>query len=363
MSFSFGFSGNDYEDVEDTNQSNIQAITSDNGKFLINPLDSQHLLNDPVIQPQIEEYEINLKSLQNVRLSFEQFMTPETNSILFRRELFDIKHQLMSENNSSAENELDILINEDLKKNVYEGGLKSWECSIDVVDTLVKKSKYTSILPQLNLNDIRYVVELGCGTALPTEYIFAQYISQNSNQGIHFILADYNSSVLRLASLPNLIITWAKLTLTQDQWSNLQRCNDENIPIVNDELLLTEQLIDSFYQDMKQRNIQLSLISGSWGRKFNTLLYSLMSNVNNDQVLVITSETIYQPENLPLISETLIDINNHFNNNSHTLVAAKDIYFGVGGSILDFQDYLTRRNINFNIFKVNAGLKRSIVYI
>lgn len=363
MSFLFGFSGNDYEDTQDLNQTTVSnnSITTDD-QSLTNPLDSKHLLNDPVVQPQIEDYTSTLKSLQNVRLTFEEFTTPETHSTLFRRELFDIKHQLMSENNSTGENELDILINEDLKKDVYEGGLKSWECSIDVVDTLSKKSQNASILPDLNLNQVKYVVELGCGTALPTEYIFAQYITQNSTQGIHFILADYNSSVLRLASLPNLIITWAKLTLSPEQWSSLQKSNDENTPVVDDELLLSDQLIDTFHKEMQERNVSISLISGSWGRQFNSLLYSLMPSTD-DQVLVITSETIYQPENLPLISETLIDIHSHFSQKIHTLVAAKDIYFGVGGSILDFQDYLSKRNINFNTFKVNAGLKRSIVYI
>ena len=221
----------------------------------------------------------------------------------------------------------------------------------------------------LNLNNIRYVIELGCGTSLPTEYLFMKYLLQEndssstpSNYGIHFILADYNSSVLRLASLPNLIITWAKLILSEDQWTNLQRCNDPNIPILADELLLTEQLLDAFYKDMERRKIQISLISGSWGRKFNQLLYSLMEDHNNNDILVITSETIYQPENLPLISETLIDIHEKFLNQNHILVAAKDIYFGVGG-ILDFQKYLNDRNIKFVTFKVNSGLKRSIVYI
>ena len=41
-----------------------------------------------------------------------------------------------SNNNST---ELDILLgdtSEDLRKNIYEGGLKSWECSYDLVDLL-----------------------------------------------------------------------------------------------------------------------------------------------------------------------------------------------------------------------------------
>ncbi|KAK5779240.1 hypothetical protein RI543_003128 [Arxiozyma heterogenica] len=385
MSFSFGFSGSDYNDeIEyDANVENISSLNkyTDNGtnniqSNFINPLDSDHLLKDPVVQAQIENYQQFLESLKDVRLTFEKIYTPETKTELFRRELFDIKHQLMTEyDTNSGENDannlkLDILINEDLKKNVYEGGLKSWECSIDVVDSFAKKNHDQTLLPNLNFNKIKYIVELGCGTSLPTEYIFMQYLLQTndsfatpSNHGIHFILADYNSSVLRLASLPNLIITWAMLTLSKDQWTDLQRCNDPNIPILDDELLLTNKLLDTFYNDMERRNVKISLISGSWGRKFNQLLYTLIDVNSNEEILLITSETIYQPENLPLISETLIDVHEKFLNQNHILVAAKDIYFGVGGSILDFQKYLIDRNINFVTFKINAGLKRSIVYI
>lgn len=153
------------------------------------------------------------------------------------------------------------------------------------------------------------------------------------------------------------------MTLSEDQWTNLKRCNDPNISILADELLLTEQLLDAFYMDMERRKIQISYISESWGRKFNQLLYSLMGDHNNKDILVITTENIYQQENVLLISETLIDIHGKFLDQNHILVAAKDIYFGVGGSILDFQKYLSNRNINFVTFNVNSGLKRSIVFI
>ena len=391
MSFSFGFSGKEYDDdIEyDVNIQNTLSLNNQNNNNnnnsnetnniqsnFINPLDSGHLLKDPVVQPQIEEYQHFLASLKDVRLTFEKFHTPETKTELFRRELFDIKHQLMTEydTDSKTDNtnnlELDILINEDLKKNVYEGGLKSWECSIDLVDLFAKKNHDETLLPNFNFNKIKYIIELGCGTSLPTEYIFMQYLLQTNNSfsttsshGVHFILADYNSSVLRLASLPNLIIAWAKFTLSKDQWTDLQRCNDPNIPILDDELLLTDKLLDTFYKDMEKRNIQISLISGSWSRKFSQLLYNLIDVNHNEEVLLITSETIYQPENLPLISETLIDLHKKYLNQTHILVAAKDIYFGVGGSILDFEKYLIDRNIKFVTFKVNSGLKRSIVYI
>ncbi|CAI4393791.1 CIC_collapsed_G0026970.mRNA.1.CDS.1 [Saccharomyces cerevisiae] len=55
--------------------------------------------------------------------------------------------------------------------------------------------------------------------------------------------------------------------------------------------------------------------------------------------------------------------------NVKTYVAAKDIYFGVGGSITEFEAYLDDKinsehlPIHSERFKVNSGLKRSIICI
>lgn len=349
MSFSFGF--ND-DDIATTSPSVILPI--------INPLDDERLLKSDIVQPELQNLQSLLQSLKDVRITFETFKTPQSSTTLFRRELFDVKHQLMSEfetNQDTLEN--DILIgetSEDVRKNVYEGGLKSWECSIDLVDTLTQhtNSNYDSI------------VELGCGTSLPTEYLFNNYLQENSNTGLHIILADYNKSVLRLVTLPNLIVTWVNSTLSSEQKTFLQRSNDDTIPIVDDELLLTSQLLDTFYQDLLKRNIIIDLISGSWGCKFNNLLLPIIKS--SKKLLVLTSETIYQPDNLPVVAETLFDIIKNLNSTHvKTLIAAKDIYFGVGGSIVEFENYLTNKikndslNITFQTFKVNAGLKRSII--
>ncbi|CCD23402.1 protein-histidine N-methyltransferase NDAI_0B03680 [Naumovozyma dairenensis CBS 421] len=346
MSFSFGFTSNDLNDDELTDDETIAPTgsTQTTNEF-VNPLDFPRLLTQDVVQPQIIDLSLMLKSLNNVRLSFEQFSSPITSYPLYRRELFDVKHQLMLEsddpNVSNTNNELtDILIgdtSEDLRKNVYEGGLKSWECSIDLVDALNDTS-------YKELNQFNTFVELGCGTSLPTEFIFSKLLLESTNQDITktVILSDYNESVLRLVSLPNLLITWANCVLTAEQRVSLQRAQDENVPICEDELLLTEKLLDSFYQDMQKRNINIHFISGSWGRTFTKLLHTIIPADQN--ILVLTSETIYQPENLPVIAETLLDLKLSYSSIAvKEFVAAKDIYFGVGGSIVEFENYLKRK--------------------
>src|SRR4051812_11915251 len=54
-----------------------------------------------------------------------------------------------------------------------------------------------------------YEKQLGAGTAVPSLTLFARTLSGNENTGkTHFTFADYNSDVLRLVTLPNLLLTW-----------------------------------------------------------------------------------------------------------------------------------------------------------
>ncbi|SMN20581.1 similar to Saccharomyces cerevisiae YIL110W HPM1 AdoMet-dependent methyltransferase involved in a novel 3-methylhistidine modification of ribosomal protein Rpl3p [Maudiozyma saulgeensis] len=368
MSFSFGFTTDDLEnDPSGTSSttSNIDPQTNDS----INPLDATELTGSDIIQPKIENVDDILRSLKDVRVSYEAIDVPsmdrnEINSArLFRRDLFDMKHQLMSEDNNTTlskddDDELDILMHEDLRKNIYEGGLKSWECSIDLVKLLNDGFNNTQ---ELNFDQINCITEIGCGTALPSQYIFSQYLKQNRSSGLKLILTDYNSSALRLATIPNIILAWVNAVLDKEQLSKLQP--DDISMNYDEEIMFSAALLEAFNQDIKNKNISLEFISGSWGRKFSNYLNDMLSSTTtSNELLVLTSETIYQPDHLPLISETLIELkqNTHFEK-VNTMVAAKDIYFGVGGSLIEFENYLRKKNVQFDTRKVNAGLKRSIV--
>ncbi|KAG0661688.1 hypothetical protein C6P45_001287 [Maudiozyma exigua] len=367
MSFSFGFTNEDL-DIDQSISNNLQNNQINENTSFVNPLDAPELKQNDVIQPQIESLESILASLKDVRVSYESIDIPTmSQSIeqpkLYRRDLFDMKHQLMSEDDSITtqqenSNELDILIHEDLRKNIYEGGLKSWECSIDLVSLLNESFHRTK---DLSFNETNCIVEIGCGTALPSEFIFQQYLKQGTITGLNMILTDYNSSALRLATIPNLIITWINTCLNEEQIHNTQ---PENISMKYDqEIVFSEKLLQLFIDDMNLKNINIQLISGSWGRDFTNLLHDLLKNIINcNKLLVLTSETIYQPDHLPLISETLIDLKQNTNfTHVNQMIAAKDIYFGVGGSLIEFENYLRNRRIAFITKKVNAGLKRSIV--
>ncbi|KAL6948709.1 hypothetical protein ACO0QE_001182 [Hanseniaspora vineae] len=373
MSFKFDFQDDDIDaeiDQQQTNDYNYSAVAS-----AANPLDEIEntiVQGGTIIAPEQVDLQALLASLKDVRFTFDIFQTPIEHVTLYRREVFDVKHQLMQEENSCSSSELEILMgdtNEDLKQFIYEGGLKSWECSIDLVDYLTSQNVQAAI-PQT-------VVEIGCGTTLPTEHVFIEYLKKfcsaesgaSCASGLKLVLTDYNKSVLRLVTVPNLIIAWAK-TVYGSQWSDETIWGTElqkGLPTQEDELTLTQELITNFNEFCSKHKIEILLVSGSWCRSFQNLLHSLVkiNGGNNGGTLVISSETIYQPQTLPVITETLLDLQNSFhhlpNGKQTILVAAKDIYFGVGGSIIDFTNYLDQKQSQYELIKVKAGLKRSIV--
>jgi SAM-dependent methyltransferase len=143
--------------------------------------------------------------------------------------------------------------NIDLISGKYEGGLKLWECSLD----LLKYLKSFEVLPYK-------VLELGCGHGLPG--IFC------AQQNCLVTFQDYNKEVLEYVTVNNVVKN------------------------------LGENKCRYFY--------------GPWGD------ISSMGSFD----LVITSETIYNPQNYSDLLNAIYTSNAPF-----CLVACKSYYFGVGG--------------------------------
>jgi protein-histidine N-methyltransferase len=64
-----------------------------------------------------------------------------------RRELYDIRLQLLSED-SSNDDIVDQLDQSDLRSGVYEGGFKTWECSLDLASLLLDRG------PRKDIDDL-----------------------------------------------------------------------------------------------------------------------------------------------------------------------------------------------------------------
>ena len=223
--------------------------------------------------------------------------------------------------------------NEDVHPGVYEGGLKSWECSIDLVQYL---SSHPDILRS------RSILELGCGTSLPSLYLFQQAVAVAAAGAYTFHLADYNYSVLRLVALPNVFLSWVLTT------------NPHLLTLPNGDLDVTAQLKSSFLSSLQSANINIGFISGAWGDEMPPLLSSNCRLRNGSACgydLVLGSETIYEPRTMGEFAKVLLGA---LGPNGRGLVSAKRIYFGVGGSVGGFIELVKREGEGWHVQEVET---------
>lgn len=151
------------------------------------------------------------------------------------------------------------------------------------------------------------------------------------------LLADYNPSVLQLVTLPNIILTWA-LQLQDTEPALKEAFSLEN------ELELTDEVKSAFRAFLLSANITLDWISGGWSAEFVDTIYASKTQTEPPVVsdsLIMGAETIYSPFALNAFYHTVMEIlrcerRRNPNCNASALVAAKRLYFGVGGSLDDF---------------------------
>ncbi|EHK16379.1 uncharacterized protein TRIVIDRAFT_41154 [Trichoderma virens Gv29-8] len=370
MSFSFGFSGDDIEHDVDESLTQIPAITSQTqapasysafpvaGKPQIPA--TRHALSDFLSQlPSKLAYDL-------LDIDVADDGASETRLRLPRRELWDVRVQLMAEDDEVVDGEDRVddggLGKHDVKTGIYEGGFKSWESSIDLVKVLAAQDELTAAQQASSFR----VIELGCGTALPSLAMFTWIMQRQSRNQWHqrpcsFVLADYNPSVLRLVTLPNFVLAWA-LHNTQD-------------PVLQDafsiegELELSPSIVQAFEQFLSSSSIDLSFISGAWSPEFISCLYDLpafSTGLPAPTTLMVGAETIYSPFALQAFTQTIFTILEQERGSGATAaayVAAKRLYFGVGGSLDDFIEAARSKGATVSELREESeGVRRGVVH-
>ncbi|KAJ5612634.1 hypothetical protein N7510_005828 [Penicillium lagena] len=327
MAFSFGFSGDDI-DVEEFEGNNevpdVSALREKDSSLPELVKAGQHDMNEwlSTLPSQISYNILAIKGDHQIA----------------RREIFDIRTQLMAEDSAGYDNEALIagLEKGDIKPQFYEGGFKTWECALDLARLV------TGETGEERQEEDTHFIEMGAGTAVPSLALFASLLTQTSGseqrEKTHFTFADYNASVLRLVTLPNLLLTWHNSRAQPGPESQPQQTQEEL------ELDITPELITEFKNDLTQRRITISFISGAWSPEFVDLVFSAqnLNNVGKRHTLILASETIYSPSSLGAFSETILDLLRRASSAStstvqtRALVAAKKVYFGVGGGVDEF---------------------------
>jgi hypothetical protein len=195
----------------------------------------------------------------------------------------------------------------DLVPGVYEGGLKVWESSLDLLHYMNEHPEET--LPDLfevpspsrshDARSLRYL-ELGCGHGLPGCYIIRQAIRRNILDRLEVVFSDYNEFVLRDALLSNVILNTSDLGM------------DGVHELAKSIRLGSGDWNGILAPDPTSRNVKLH--SFDWIAASETL-YTVQA----------AQETAY------LLSQLLCP------ESGQALVASKRYYFGVGGGVDAFR--------------------------
>lgn len=150
MSFSFGFSGDDIDhDIDESQTQTITSQTQPPASYSAFPVAGKPQL--PATLHSLSDFLSQLPSklaydLLDIDVADDGAI--ETRLRLPRRELWDVRVQLMAEDDEvvNGEDRVDDggLGKHDVKTGIYEGGFKSWESSIDLVKVLAAQDELTA---------------------------------------------------------------------------------------------------------------------------------------------------------------------------------------------------------------------------
>ncbi|CAN6469585.1 unnamed protein product [Victoria cruziana] len=186
------------------------------------------------------------------------------------------------------------LSNSDLVAGKYEGGLKLWEGSLDLVKNLHIHVEGGSLLLRG-----KKVLELGCGHGLP-----GIYACLKGAAAVHF--QDFNVEVLRCLTLPNVKANLQK-RLTETE-------NDVSMP-------------------------EVRFFAGDWTEVYQLFGCGNDSNLASDPNfgydIILMAETVYSLSSLQGLYELIKKSLRRPNGTVY--LAAKKYYFGVGGGTREFR--------------------------
>ena len=210
-------------------------------------------------------------------------------------------------NNVSNDDITSLIASSDLRSGEYEGGLKVWECTFDLLDFMEENG----IGCKANT-----VFDMGCGAGLLGIFAFLKGSSSVCFQ-------DYNCEVIESLTIPSLCasLSDAKIDPPQDEG-------------------------------------RLKLMSGDWG----AVGKQLRTENSPPFDLIISSETIYNVDYYEKILDFLVD---NLSKDGEAFFAAKTHYFGVGGGTYDFVKYVSKSGL-FDVSvvkKIEHGLTREILKV
>ena len=137
------------------------------------------------------------------------------------------------------------------------------------------------------------------------------------------------------------------------------------------ELELFPTVLEAFQNFLHERRIDLAFVSGGWSEEFVHLLYDLPALRAPQEssplvTLLLGAETIYSPFALQAFTETIFSIlarqQEKPGATAAAYIAAKKLYFGVGGSLDDFiHEAQQRGSLVTKLREETDGVRRGVV--
>ncbi|XP_032302310.1 histidine protein methyltransferase 1 homolog [Coturnix japonica] len=218
----------------------------------------------------------------------------------------------------------------DLIPGVYEGGMKIWECTYDLMDFLAEA--------EIRFNN-KTVLDLGCGAGL-----LGIVALKGDAAEVHF--QDYNSTVIEEITMPNVVANCI------NDGNKDSKEDGKNIKPPSKRRKESEPLPDELSK--------CRFFSGGWAEVSQLLSSSSKPCIKYD--LILTSETIYNPDYYGALHDTLAQL---LAKDGRVYLASKVHYFGVGGGTYLFEKFLEERKVfrSSTVKEVEEGLKRFVLEI
>lgn len=130
------------------------------------------------------------------------------------------------------------------------------------------------------------------------------------------------------------------------------------------ELEIDSEVVEQFLASLGTYGVSLSFFSGAWSPEFVVLVdQSTLPRLS--RLTILGAETIYSPAALLSFGETLMSLLDLPGLEERTaFIAAKKVYFGVGGSMEDFCDLIRGKGGAVNqIREESDGVRRAVVEV
>lgn len=232
----------------------------------------------------------------------------------------------------------------DLISGVYEGGLKVWECTYDLLEVIEKDGETFGG---------KSVLDLGCGAGL----LGILALKRGARQ-VHF--QDYNSTVIDQLTLSNVVLNCQEEEEDSDN-------EEEGKGKGRGKVKATQEVKDGS-PPQKKKAMDLSqqplldkcrFFSGDWST-FLALVSKEDPPPNYD--IILTSETIYNTAYYAVLHDTLQKL---LAPDGRVYLATKSHYFGVGGGLHLFETFVEERGV-FSMtqrWDAEEGLQRHVVVL